>query len=338
SVLVSVKTGRERSDEELLSALAAGDDSALSPLYRRHVPMVYKLAAQALGPDAAEDIVQEVFASVWKNAQTFDPSRGPVRPWILQIARSRVLNELRRRSRKPESGEERDASDMQELPDGASAPDQSLWDEYRRSAVRQASGNVPHPQRQALSLAFFDELTHEQVADALQVPLGTTKTRIRSGMQRLRVALAAIAAVVVAVVAARLALEYASERAQAERAEAALRMVTASDTQLLRLTATANAPIAAHGNYRTRPGSPIAVLTFSDLPSPPSGKAYQAWAQREGRWISLGQAVPDASGRGLIVYEDRAPLATPEAIQLTLEPKRGSPSPTGVPLISWPGR
>ena len=109
-MLVSVKTGPEGSDEELLLALAAGDDSALGPLYRRYVPTVFKIAAQSLGKDAAEDIVQEVFASVWKNAATFDPARGPVRPWIVQIARSRVLNELRRRSRKPESGEERDAS------------------------------------------------------------------------------------------------------------------------------------------------------------------------------------------------------------------------------------
>jgi RNA polymerase sigma-70 factor (ECF subfamily) len=336
-VLVSVKTARERSDEELLSALAAGDESALGPLYRRHVPTVYKMAAQALGADAAEDIVQEVFASVWKNAESFDSSRGPVRPWILQIARSRVLNELRRRSRKPADAE-RDGSELDELPDGARSPEQALWDEYRRSAIRQAIGSLPESQRQALSLAFFEELTHEQVADALNVPLGTTKTRIRSGMQRLRLALAAIAAVVVAAVGARLTLEYASERARAVRTEAALRMVTSSDAQVLRLTATANAPASAHGNYRTRPGSPIAVLTFSDLPSPPSGKAYQAWARRDGGWISLGQAVPDASGHGLIVYEDRAPLAAPEALQLTLEPSRGSASPTGVPLISWPGR
>ena len=117
-MLVSVKTAREASasDEELLSALAAGDESALGPLYRRHVPMVYKMAAQALDPEAAEDIVQEVFASVWKNAESFDSSRGPVRPWILQIARSRVLNELRRRSRKPGVGE-RDGSELDELPD-----------------------------------------------------------------------------------------------------------------------------------------------------------------------------------------------------------------------------
>ncbi len=95
-MLVSVKAVSEGSDEELLWALAAGDDSTLGPLYRRYVPTVFKIAAESLGRDAAEDIVQEVFASVWKNAGTFDPARGPVRPWIVQIARSRVLNELRR--------------------------------------------------------------------------------------------------------------------------------------------------------------------------------------------------------------------------------------------------
>src|SRR5262249_50075700 len=175
-MLVSVKTAPQRTDEELLLALAAGDDSALSPLYSRYVPTVFEIAAQSLGRDAAEDIVQEVFASVWKNAETFDPARGPVRPWIVQIARSRVLNELRRRSRKPESGDERDASAVQELPDGTTQPDQALWEEYRRSAVQKAIGSLAHPQRQALSLAFFEDLTHEQVANTLKVPLGTTKT------------------------------------------------------------------------------------------------------------------------------------------------------------------
>jgi RNA polymerase sigma-70 factor (ECF subfamily) len=337
-VLVSVKTASEPSDEQLLAALASGNDTALGPLYRRYVPTVFKIASQALGPHAAEDIVQEVFASVWKNAETFDPARGSVRPWIVQIARSRVLNELRRRSRKPESKEEEDGSALQQLPDSGSAPDQALWEEHRRSTIQNAIRNLPRSQRQALSLAFFEHLTHEQVANALQVPLGTAKTRIRSGIHQLRIALAAVAAIVVAVVATRFALQYRSERASRARTEAALRMITASDTQVLRLAATSNAPAAAHGNYRTRPGSPIAVLTFSDLPPPPSGKNYQVWTQREGKWISLGQGRPDASGRGLIVYESRVPLDLPEALQLTLEPEGGSASPTGPPLLSWPAR
>src|SRR5215831_2036191 len=100
-MLVSVKTGPEGSDEELLLALARGDDRALGPLYRRFVPTVFKIAAQSLGRDAAEDIVQEVFASVWKNADTFDPSRGSARPWIVQIALARTE---RAATPKPQAG------------------------------------------------------------------------------------------------------------------------------------------------------------------------------------------------------------------------------------------
>ena len=334
-MLVSVKTGPERNDEELLLALAAGDDSALAPVYRRYVPTVFKIAVQALGREAAEDVVQEVFASVWKNAATFDPARGQVRPWIVQIARSRVLNELRRRSRKPETNGDDDSA-MREAPDLATQPDEVVWEDYRRSTIQKAIRNLAPPQRQALSLAFFEDLTHEQVANALKVPLGTTKTRIRAGIQQLRIALAAMAAVLLAVVTTLFGVRYAALREEEARTESALRMVTASDIQALRLDATPNAPAAAHANYRTRPGASNAVLTFSDLPSPPTGKVYQAWMRRGGQWISLGEAVPDATGRGLIVYQQRSPLERPEALQLTLEPKGGSVSPTGPALLTWP--
>jgi RNA polymerase sigma-70 factor (ECF subfamily) len=333
---VSVKTSTERSDEDLLLALAAGDDSALAPLYGRYVPTVFKIAVQSLGKEAAEDVVQEVFSSVWKNAGTFDPARGQARAWIVQIARSRVLNELRRRSRKPESPGDGDGAAMVDVPDLASQPDQIVWEDYRRAAIQKAIHSLAPPQRQALSLAFFEDLTHEQVANVLKVPLGTTKTRIRAGIQQLRIALAAMAAVLLAVVTTLFGIRYASDRAREARTEAALRMVTSSDSQALRLGATPNAPAAAHANYRTRPGASVAVLTFSDLPPPPSGKVYQAWIRRGGQWISLGEAVPDATGRGLIVYEQASPLERPEALQLTPEPKGGSASPTGPALLAWP--
>src|SRR5258708_3598899 len=183
-------------------------------------------------------------------------STPPAAPYVLGLSRLRARacsNELRRRSRKPESGEERDASVLQDLPDGASPPDQAVWEEYRRSAIQKAIGSLAPSQRQALSLAFFEDLTHEQVAETLKVPLGTTKTRIRSGIQQLRIALAAMAAVLVALVAARFGLQYTEGQARQARAEAALRMVTASDAQVLRLGATPSAPAAAHGNHHTRP-------------------------------------------------------------------------------------
>src|SRR5262249_48307668 len=159
------------------------------------------------------------------------------------------------RSRKPEANDDGDDSAMREVPDLASQPDQTVWEEYRRSLIQKAIRSLAPPQRQALSLAFFEDLTHEQVANALKVPLGTTKTRIRAGIQQLRIALAAMAAVLLAVVTTLFGVRYASEREREARTESALRMVTASDTQALRLGATPNAPAAAHANYRTRPGA-----------------------------------------------------------------------------------
>src|SRR5215813_6802544 len=224
-------------------------------------------------------------------------SRSRSRHWVEKPRKTSSRKSL------PQSGRMRGPSTQPV----ASPPDQLVWEEYRRSAIQKAIRSLAPPQRQALSLAFFEDLTHEQVANALRVPLGTTKTRIRSGIQQLRIALAAMAAVLVAYALGRFAVQYASERTEQARTEAALRMVTASDTQVFRLAATSNAPAQAHGNYRTRPGASIAVLTFSDLPSPPKGKTYQAWTRRDGKWISLGTGVPDADGRGLIFYDERAP-------------------------------
>src|SRR5215472_815340 len=91
----------EGTDEELMRALAGGRQEALGALFARHAPLVFGIARQALDGAAAEDIVQDVFLSVWHGAASFDQARGAFRPWLLQIAHHRVLNELRRRSRKP---------------------------------------------------------------------------------------------------------------------------------------------------------------------------------------------------------------------------------------------
>lgn len=90
-----------RSDEELTLRLAAREPDALAPLYARYAPLVFHIASQSLDAPAAEDIEQDVFLALWGKAGTYDPRRGPFRPWLLQIAHCRVLNELRRRSRRP---------------------------------------------------------------------------------------------------------------------------------------------------------------------------------------------------------------------------------------------
>src|SRR3954466_8197614 len=88
-------------DEELMAHLAAGHEEALSPLHARYAGLVFGIVAQSLDRPAAEEITQDVFFTIWQKARTYDVSRGQVRPWMLQIARSRMLNELRRRGRRP---------------------------------------------------------------------------------------------------------------------------------------------------------------------------------------------------------------------------------------------
>src|ERR1051325_2359734 len=98
----AMSAGQQPSDEELIARLAAGSQEALGPLYARHARVIFNLAAQSLERAAAEEIMQEVFLVVWRRPALFAPRRGTFRSWVMQITHSRVLNELRRRSRQPQ--------------------------------------------------------------------------------------------------------------------------------------------------------------------------------------------------------------------------------------------
>ena len=161
-----------------------------------------------------------------------------------------------------------------------------LASDERRSAVRGALEVLPQPQREAVALAFLDELTHEEVASALQVPLGTTKTRIRTGLLKLRVELMTLGVAVLLVgLGSGQALKSLNAQLGYDRDERALALVTTSDVIPLRLApvpAAANLPAGAHGHYRSRPGADIAVLTVSGLPPSPestvlSGLGFERW-------------------------------------------------------------
>jgi RNA polymerase sigma-70 factor (ECF subfamily) len=331
--------GPEETDEELVRALAGGRQEALGALFARHAPLVFGIARQSLDGAAAEDIVQEVFLAVWHGAPTFEEARGAFRPWLLQIAHHRVLNELRRRSRKPISGSAADHDRVESFADPSPEPSAELWREFRRSAVREALEQLPPLQRQALGLAFFEELTHEQVASVLNLRLGTAKSRIRSGLQRLRAQLSPVLALWALVFVggtATLGILEFRERGQVARDERALDLVTSSDVHPLRIEAAPGVPAEAHGNWRARPGTKLGVLSLSNLPTPQSGFAYQAWLLHEGAWISLGTAAPDVHGKARIVVEDDAVAFPPEALRVTLEPKSGSASPVGQTILAWP--
>ena len=329
----------DETDEVLMRSLAGGRQDALGLLFARHAPLVFGIARQTLDRGAAEDIVQEVFLAVWHGAATFDEARGAFRPWLLQIAHHRVLNELRRRTRKPLSTNATDPDPLDGLVDPSPEPSVELWQEFRRSAVRQALEQLPPLQRQALGLAFFEELTHEQVASVLNLRLGTAKSRIRSGLQRLRQQLSPVLALLALVLVGGLAtlgtLEF-RDRSAVTRDERALDLVTSSDVHPVRIGAVPGAPTDAHANWRARPGTKLGVLSLSHLPVAPQGFVYQAWLLHDGVWTSLGTVVPDADGKARIVAEGEAVALPLEALRVTLEPSPGSAAPRGTTVLAGP--
>jgi RNA polymerase sigma factor (sigma-70 family) len=322
-------------EAELMRQVAEGSAEALGQLHRRFARTIFALAAHSLDRAAAEDVVQEVFLAVWRNARRFEPGRGTVRAWLLRIAHFRLLNELRRRSRQPDAVPDPDGLVLAGLPANDPGPAEAAWEQHRRAILQSALAGLPAPQREALSLAFLDDLTHEQVAAELGLPLGTAKTRIRAGLSKLRSALGPQWAALVAIVLlAALGIRYRSEHATLTQYDRALSLVTASDSVNLRLAPVAGSDEATHARYRGRPGAAIAVMTFSAFPPPPAGQVYQAWARHGATWTSLGTASPEA-GSARLIAESPALATLPDALEVTLEPRPGSAAPSGRVVVAW---
>ena len=328
----------EPSDEELMGRLRSGREDALGQLYGRHAPLIFNIAAQSLGRASAEEVVQDVFVAIWRNAGTFDPTRGPFRPWALRIAHHRLINELRRRARQPRVGAGPDGLPLDTMPEPGPGPDESARADDRRAFVRAAVEALPPAQRQALSLAFLEDLTHQQIAEALNIPLGTTKSRIRAGLQALRAHLSPLVAaglLVVGLLTTAL-IRDRMMRSALERHEAALILVTSSDVVPLRLVNAPGIPAETHGNYRGRPGVPMAVMTFSKFRKAPEGRSYRVWGMFGGRWHGLGTVKPDAQGGDLQVVEGPHLATPPSALRVTLEAIGPGTAPGGTSVIAWP--
>jgi RNA polymerase sigma-70 factor (ECF subfamily) len=323
-------------DEDLVAGLDAGGSEVLAELYARHASAVFAIAARALDAAAAEDVVQEVFLVVWRQAHTFDPARGSVRAWVIRIAQSRVANELRRRRRRPLGEGDPDGRIVESVPDERPGLPDTVWREFRRRSLRAALDALPPAQQRALGLAYFEDMTHEQIAAVLELPLGTVKTRIRAGVQRLRAWLPQVAAASLVVLVAALGLRQRTVRLAWERDERALALVTSSDTQDLRLGAVAGVARDTHARYRGRAGAPIAVVTLSHFTPAAAGRSYQLWALRGGAWSSLGTVTPNADGAARLVVEDAALATLPDALRITVEPAGGSAQPSTDVVVQWP--
>jgi RNA polymerase sigma factor (sigma-70 family) len=323
-------------DEALMGQVARGSADALARLHRRFSRLIFGIAAQTIDRAGAEDLVQEVFLIVWRNAARFDPERGTVRAWILQIAHYRLLNELRRRSRQPAIAPDPDGLVLEGLPALDPGPAEATARRRRRAMLLSAFDELPPPQREAVTLAFLDDLTHEQVAAELGLPLGTAKTRIRAGLQRLRGALAPHWATLVALcLLTALGIHQHAQRATLARDDRALSMITASDSVNLRLAPLPGIPEDTHARYRGRPGATIAVLTLSRFPAAPRGQAYLAWVLHGATWSALGSVEPDANGSGRLIAESAALATLPDAVEITLEPRTGGTTPRGRVIVAW---
>jgi RNA polymerase sigma factor (sigma-70 family) len=173
-------------DGELPAAFQKGRPDALSLAYERYSALVYTIALRTLARAAdAEDVTQQVFVSAWRSRDTFDPGRGSLTTWLVAITRHKVTDMLRARQR--ESGALRLAAGQ----DPAGAVLTPLDQVVDRVVLTDELARLGEPQRQILTMAFYTDRTHEQIAAALDLPLGTVKSHIRRSLLRLRTRLEA---------------------------------------------------------------------------------------------------------------------------------------------------
>ena len=172
-------------DAALMRRLLQRDVGAFEELYDRHSRLVYALVLRILQQAAtAEEVVQDVFLQLWRNTALYDGSRGPFVPWLLTVARSRALDQLRLNSERQRRREDQ----TDELPALVAIPDfEGSLDEKRRATrVRELMNSLHPQQRRAIELAYFEGLSHSEIANALKEPLGTVKSWIRNGLLRLK--------------------------------------------------------------------------------------------------------------------------------------------------------
>lgn len=173
-------------DATLARRLLQKDVTAFEQLYDRHSRIVYSLVLRILRQSTtAEEVVQDIFLHLWRNASHYDVARGPFVPWLLTLARNRALDHLRLKSERQRRREEQTAEPLRIL---SPAPEyEKILDEKRRAEhVRKILDSLNPRQKQAIELAYFEGLSHSEIAAALQEPLGTVKSWIRTGLLRLK--------------------------------------------------------------------------------------------------------------------------------------------------------
>ncbi len=174
-------------DWMLMDAITKGDRSALSALYDRHAPLLLSICCRILrDASEAEDVLINIFFEVWRRADRFDPGRGSPLTYLVTLARSRAIDHKRSRDSRPKiSGDFTDSDSAAQTP-LSDSPAQSLEIREQREQIRKCLADLEPAQREVLECAYFDGLSHSEIAAKLNRPLGTVKTYIRQGLIRLR--------------------------------------------------------------------------------------------------------------------------------------------------------
>lgn len=173
-------------DADLLQRTAAGDEAAFAQLYDRFSPGLYSLVFKMVRDEReAEDVLQDGFSHIWRRASTYDPARSSAFTWAVMVLRNKAIDRLRVRQRL-ERTVEKVTAEFRHFPDADEAAALEPLMREQRALVRSALTQISNEQREAVELAFFGGLTHEEIAEKLGTPLGTIKARIRRGLFRLR--------------------------------------------------------------------------------------------------------------------------------------------------------
>ncbi len=173
-------------EARLLARIAQREERALADLYDRLSPLAYGLALRIAGdPDAAQDVVQEALLRIWRAAEQYDETRGAPRPWLLRLVRNVAIDHVRARGSRGRAETRSAAAPAED--EGPERPEDLVIRAERADRLRAALETLPPEQRRAIEIAYFEGLSHSEIAVREGTPLGTVKTRIRDGVIKLRV-------------------------------------------------------------------------------------------------------------------------------------------------------
>ncbi len=178
---------RELEDQQLIHQSASGEKEALEELFYRYGTAVYSMARYMLRNEAlAEEATQDVFLNIWLKAGSYNSERGQPKAWLMSVAHHKIVDIIRSRRRNIAMAHPTDYETLELMPSGQRATDEQALTNLEGERIRKALDILPPAQREVINLAYFHGLSQSEIAQKLEQPLGTVKTRVRLALQKLR--------------------------------------------------------------------------------------------------------------------------------------------------------